>query len=283
MTDVEVTAKKRKRNEVPQRSTPFQTKHALQFGLNATQHDKGVVTSVECLFCKRVGRSGADDDKRKRARTISVKIFGPPFRKENFHTHVTRQHKEEFAEYTELSNDDKRKFFAAKKHVQDSILRYMNPSQTALAIPVSKEIVEVIIGEMFFNPELDEDDEQSEPISKANALKLFVAQPDGSYVAKIANPTVYDLVLKHTSCGLSFRQTAAVIGHHKLAFGNARLAGVSDHDVGKMVRVNVGANLQVLSDVLNDEEVWAFSLAGDGTTHQVGWVASFFNMVHLFN
>jgi hypothetical protein len=34
-----------------------------------------------------------------------------------------------------------------------------------------------------------------------------------------------------------------------------------------MVRVHVGANLQVLSDVLNDDEVWAFSLAGDGTTH----------------
>jgi hypothetical protein len=34
-----------------------------------------------------------------------------------------------------------------------------------------------------------------------------------------------------------------------------------------MVRVNVGSNLQVLSDVLNDDEVWAFSLAGDSSTH----------------
>ncbi len=35
-----------------------------------------------------------------------------------------------------------------------------------------------------------------------------------------------------------------------------------------MVCVNVGANLQVLSDVLNHHDVWAFLLAGDGSTHQ---------------
>jgi len=58
-----------------------------------------------------------------------------------------------------------------------------------------------------------------------------------------------------------------VIGHHKDTFGNAQLGGLKDHEVGKMVRVNVGSNLQVLSDVLNDDEVWAFSLADDGSTH----------------
>jgi hypothetical protein len=66
-----------------------------------------------------------------------------------------------------------------------------------------------------------------------------------------------------------------VIAHHKDAFGNTRLAGLNDHEVGKMVRVHVGANLQVLSDVLNDDEVWAFSLAGGSTTH---FNTSFFNV-----
>jgi hypothetical protein len=37
-----------------------------------------------------------------------------------------------------------------------------------------------------------------------------------------------------------------VIAHHKDAFGNARLTGLNDHEVGKMVRVHVSANLQVL-------------------------------------
>ncbi|CAM6030917.1 unnamed protein product [Sphagnum balticum] len=35
-----------------------------------------------------------------------------------------------------------------------------------------------------------------------------------------------------------------------------------------MVHVNVGANLQVLSDVLNHHDVWAFSLADNESTHQ---------------
>jgi hypothetical protein len=122
-------------------------------------------------------------------------------------------------------------------------------------IPLAKDIVEVIIGEMFFKPELDEDDAMLESITKINALKLFHQQPDKSYLAKVSNPDLFDLVLKHTSVGLSFGQTSAVIEHHKKSFGNGKLAGLNDHEVGKMVRVNVAADLQVLSDVLNDDEV----------------------------
>jgi hypothetical protein len=55
---------------------------------------------------------------------------------------------------------------------------------------------------------------------------------------------LFDLVLKHTSVGLSFRQASAVIEHHKESFGNGKLAGLNDYEVGKMVRVNVAANLR---------------------------------------
>jgi hypothetical protein len=133
----------------------------------------------------------------------------------------------------------------------------------------------VIIGEMFFKPELDEDDAMLEPITKINALKLFHQQPDESYLAKVSNPALFDLVLKHTSVGPSFRQTSAEIEHHKESFGNGKLAGLNNQEVGKMVFVNVAANLQVLSGVLNDDEVWSFSLAGGTTTHQG---VSFFNV-----
>ena len=76
------------------------------------------------------------------------------------------------------------KYFDAKKQVHDSIRRYMNASLTGLVIPVSQPIVEIIIGEMFFHPELDEDKEESEPITKVDALKLLHVQQDGSQVAK---------------------------------------------------------------------------------------------------
>ena len=42
-----------------------------------------------------------------------------------------------------------------------------------LNIPVFKAIVKTTIGEIFFKPELDENDEEMEPITKMNALKLF--------------------------------------------------------------------------------------------------------------
>jgi len=77
--------------------------------------------------------------------------------------------------------------------------------QTVLTIPISKGIVEVIIGDMFFKPELDEDNKEMELITKTNALKLFHQQDDGSYVAKVNNAILYNLTLQHTSVGLSFR------------------------------------------------------------------------------
>jgi hypothetical protein len=64
-----------------------------------------------------------------------------------------------------------------------------------LTIPISKGIVEVIIGDMFFKPELDEDDEEMELITKTNALKLFHQQDDNSYVAKVNNVILYNLTL----------------------------------------------------------------------------------------
>ncbi len=51
--------------------------------------------------------------------------------------------------------------------------QYLNLMQTVLTIPISKGIVEVIIGDMFFKPELDKDDEEMELITKTNTLKLF--------------------------------------------------------------------------------------------------------------
>jgi hypothetical protein len=138
--------------------------------------NSSVVTSVRCLFCKRIGREAVDvdDNSRKRLRTTNVKIFeGPPFHKENFANHLKSQHADDFEKYSSLSTEGKNKFFDVKKRTQDSIKRYLNASQTALCFPMSKDIVEVIIGDMFFKPELGENDEWTESITKANALKLF--------------------------------------------------------------------------------------------------------------
>jgi hypothetical protein len=130
------------------------------------------MTCVGYLFCKRFGRVNAanDNESRKRQRTANTKLFTAPFRKEIFAQHVRSQHAAQFEEYSALTFEEKKSFFDTKERIQDSIHRYMNASRTALMILLAKDIVEVIIGEMFFKPELDEDNAMMEPINRSEAL-----------------------------------------------------------------------------------------------------------------
>jgi hypothetical protein len=59
-------------------------------------------------------------------------------------------------------------------------------------------IVDDVVGHLFFHPEEDEEDEKddvSEPITKANAMKLFKPQEDGSYLVTIKNSLRFDLAI----------------------------------------------------------------------------------------
>jgi hypothetical protein len=55
----------------------------------------------------------------------------------------------------------------------------------------------------------------------------------------------------------------------------AKLASITDLMVGEYVHILVGSTLQQIVDCLDDESVWAMSLAGDGSTHRG---QSFFNL-----
>ncbi|CAK9858864.1 unnamed protein product [Sphagnum jensenii] len=67
-------------------------------------------------------------------------------------------------------------------------------------------IVYDIVGNPFFNPKEDEEDDDSEPITKANAMKLFKLQEDRLYLVIIKNSLRFNLAIEHVSVGLSFRQ-----------------------------------------------------------------------------
>ena len=120
---------------------------------------------------------------------------------------------------------------------------------------------------MFFHPEDDEEGDDSVPISKANALKLFHKQPDCSYVVTIKNPLRFQLSLDHISIGLSFRQTARIMSQYRNRTKNPKLTGLNDQMVRQFVRVVVGVNLNMISDILSSPNVWCFSLAADCSTH----------------
>jgi hypothetical protein len=176
------------------------------------------------------------------------------------------QHPIQWAAYHTLSRQEKVRFFDNQK--KRSMHAYMDRIESSIKFNISAPIVENIIGGMFFHPEDDEDDDDTGPVTKANAMKLFNQEEDGSYSVTIKNPTRFWLAIDHTSAGLSFRQTAAVIDHHKNRTKNPKLAGLNDHMVGQFVRILVGGNLQIMADILSNPSVWSFALAGDGSTHR---------------
>jgi hypothetical protein len=101
------------------RKTPFQIKHELEFGLKVSQRDPGtkLVLSVRCQFCVHFGKEEKVGSKRKAAQT--TKEFGPPFRQENYRSHLNSQHPIRWAEYCKLPNDgDRVAFFGTAKRAE---------------------------------------------------------------------------------------------------------------------------------------------------------------------
>jgi hypothetical protein len=58
-----------------------------------------------------------------------------------------------------------------------------------------------------------------------------------------------------------------VIEHHRVQMKNPKLMGLNNHMVSQFVRVLVVANLKMISEILSQPCVFAFSIAGDGSTH----------------
>jgi len=128
-------------------------------------------------------------------------------------------------------------------------------------------IVDDVVGDLFFHPKEDEKDDASNPITKVNAMKLFKLQEDGSYLVTIKNSLRFNLAIRHVFIRLSFQQTSKVIEQHRSVTKNAKLNSLNDHMVGQFVRVLLAVSVQIISDVLIDPAVWAFSLAANASTH----------------
>jgi hypothetical protein len=244
------------------RKTPFQLPHALELGLLISGRDtKSLVTSVMCRFCacfKRVEQPGA-----KRQRTENTKYYSTPFRKENYEKHNSNQHPVEWEKYKKVSKEEKMEFFQTMKSI--SIERFICTSGDIFEFIVDSKIVEDIVAQLFFRP-----DDDLDMLSLEKSMALFKKVPDTttSYCITIRNVKRFELALDHTSIGLSFRQTSAVIDQHKEAFGNAKLVGLNDHIVSQYVRMGVTINLQHISDILSSPRIWSYTLAADSSTHR---------------
>jgi hypothetical protein len=84
----------------------------------------------------------------------------------------------------------------------------------------------------------------------------------------VSKVPAFSLVIDYIGAGILFQQASHILSSTADRTGLAKLKGVRENEVAKFVRTVVGVNLHALSDLLNNRECWAFSLALDGATVQ---------------
>jgi hypothetical protein len=71
-----------------------------------------------------------------------------------------------------LSHQEKAAFF--KKTQVSCIHSFLDKDKDSMQFIISRlTIVDDVVGDLFFHPKEDEEDDVSQPITKANAMKLF--------------------------------------------------------------------------------------------------------------
>lgn len=249
------------------RSTPFQPKHESEYGLKIMERhaNSSKVVSVACQFCTTFGREAKIGSKR--SRTANIKYFRAPFRPEHYRRHMETQHPERFNEYLEASGEEKAKFFDEFTPASNTLHRYYGGAQVTLKKFVDKPIVDIIVGEMLFDP-----DEETSTLSRA--LSVFEDTLDSTengnvvtsrYCISIKNRVQFGLVVDYLSVGSSFRMASRIVTMTKERTGLASIGSCSEGAVAKYARFVCALNLQQLKEIL--AKSWTFSVAMDMSTH----------------
>jgi hypothetical protein len=128
--------------------------------------------------------------------------------------------------YQTLSNGDKKEHFRIQPKLANTLHRHMDFSSDTLTFSIGANIVDTIIGDMFFRDDEvfdnNSDDDEPETIAKmaaknakqkVNAMTLFVIDEDdpGRYKFFIKNVLRYELAMDYVSIGMSFGQASAAI------------------------------------------------------------------------
>jgi len=224
---------------------------------------------------------------RKRKSRTDIKYFKKPFFPHQYRSHHTGQHAESWEKYQAASKEEKKRFFDGKVKAVNTLHRHMDLASDTLIFRIKSSIVDSIIGDLFFRDheaiyDFDSDSSDDDDVAgadarkaariskqKVNALKLFERmEEEPHYSVTIKNVMRFNLAIDHVSIGMSFRQAAGAIQHAKDRTKTSKLSGINDLIVGQYVRVLVATNLQVIADMLDDDTVWAMSLAGDGSAHR---------------
>jgi len=148
------------------------------------------------------------------------------FAPQNYRRHHESQHANLWAEYNVLSNEEKGMHFDGKANHANTLHWYLDLESDSLTFHVSAPIVDIIIADLFFQPnevlvDFDDDDDEDDggaaaaiankAVAKANqktlTLKLFVKDvanvEEDEYVITIKGTMRYELAMDHVSTGMS--------------------------------------------------------------------------------
>jgi hypothetical protein len=131
-------------------------------------------------ICVHFGREEKIDAKRKA--TTNIQYFRCPFRADVFARHLQSQHRSTWERYSAMSNEEKVAFFTENAPVvhRNTLRSHFGGAQDQIHHLVNKDIVDVIISEMFYTPDDD-------TVAKERALAIFedVVVPEESELDRI--------------------------------------------------------------------------------------------------
>ena len=194
-------------------STPFLPRHSHDYAVRVTQRNaESVVVAVECLFCVYFGRESKVGAKRKK--TENIKYFSRPFRADNYRQHHVTQHPQRWEQYQEANHEEKKRFFEENRPIKETLHHHYGVKQVQQRYLINAPIVEVIIGEMLWDPE------DIDGFTHKNMMSSF-KEGEGCdrFCIEINNPVQFSLAIEYLQAGLSFRQAARVIA--ALALGSS--------------------------------------------------------------
>jgi hypothetical protein len=273
------------------KAMPFQKAHVLDFAFEVVEvvstNARGDVT-VQCLFCMYEGRDVVKVGVvgRKPKQRSDIQYFTKPFAPFKYRSHHKGQHAASWIEYQALSIDHKKDYFNGRIKATNTLHHHFDLDKDTYEFSICTDIVEVIIGEVFFRDDeqfediVDNDGEQNPADAarrklikkhneKNNAMKLFCKEDDALvYTAIIKDVLCFNLAMDYVGMGLSFRQTAVAIQKVKTRTKRVKLTGLNDSIVSQYTRILVDVALQQIAVILDDESIWAMLLAGDNNTHR---------------
>ena len=238
--------------------------HDMRYGIKVSARDSETsqVLSVTCRLCDAFGREQGGI-----VRTSSDVKYFSSLRTDLYLQHHKRCHPERWEQYKKLRTDDEKEAFLDAVPFANTIRAHMESSQRHQLL-IKGEIVNTVIGELLFRPD------DMDGRTRERAMKMFhkvKEDEDGdegqdSYEILVSNLRRFEICVDYLKLGGSFRMIAATMDVTREHTGISLYGGCDENEVAKNARIVCAHSLQILSEIIG--QVWCFSLAIDGATHQ---------------